>query len=173
MPLAFALAFAFVATSAAAQSAVETGSTPAAVVPVLLPHPVYSPIAQSARVQGVVEITVSVRPDGTVASAVVTGRDRPLLALLSETALAAAEKATFDCRACAGGPVQYTILYEFKMNGHVPGKQPDPVRVSAERSLVTTLAQAPICDHCGGHSRTIQVRSVKCLWLWKCGLEER
>jgi TonB family protein len=137
------------------------------VVPVSLPHAVYPPIAQMARVQGEVEVTVSVGADGSVESAQVTGKDIPLLA---PAAIDAAKKSTFECRGCTGEPASYSIVYAFGLE--MQARSPEPVQESASRSRVTIVEETPLCDHCGGGRRMpVTVRSAKCLWLWKCGVE--
>jgi len=114
---------------------------------------------------------VTVRPNGSIASAVVAGRDIPIL---SGAALAAAAKAGFECRWCVGVSAQYSIVYQFTMGGLSHDVRLEPVCETAGRSRVTTWADSPICDHCGGHvSSAIRVRSAKCGWLWKCGVRYR
>jgi TonB family protein len=168
--LVFALAMLTVA-KALAQDPGGREVARATAVPVRLPHPVYPAIAQSARVQGIIEVTVTVRSDGSVASAVIAGKDIPLL---SPAALAAAGKAEFECRGCAGTPAHYSIVYVFTFEGSRTTvrdeDQPEPVHESAGQSRVTTLAETPECDHCGGHMYR-PARSAKCVWLWKCGVK--
>jgi TonB family protein len=155
---------ALVVSDARAQSPADSGSPQA--VPVSLPHPVYPPIAQSARVQGEVAVTVSVGADGSVASAQITGKDIPLL---SAAAIDAAKKSTFECRGCVAAPASYTIVYAFWLE--IGARSPEPDQESPSRSRVTTAEEAPLCDHCGGPHMPTAVRSAKCLWLWKCGVE--
>ena len=168
---ALALAFSSFVSPAGAQSATDAVAWQAMAVPVHLPPAIYPPIAQAARVQGAVEVIVTVRPNGSIASAVVAGRDIPIL---SGAALAAAAKAGFECRWCVGVSAQYSIVYQFTMGGLSHDVRLEPVCETAGRSRVTTWADSPICDHCGGHiSSAIPVRSAKCGWLWKCGVRYR
>jgi TonB family protein len=140
-------------------------------VPVELPHPVYPPIAQAARVQGNVEVSVTVRPDGSVAAAAVTGANIPLL---GPAAVDAAKNARFECRGCEGAPTPaYSIVYAFNMNGTPDHsgevQQPALLVESSTRSRVTTVGETPLIT-CGYRRQVaVRARSIKCAWLWKCG----
>jgi TonB family protein len=161
------VAFISLANAAIAQSAPADPPSPV-VVPIDLPRPPYPLIAQSARVQGELTVTVHVRADGTVASASVTGRDIPLL---SPGALSAAQQSHFECRGCAEAAGQYSIVYAFSMEGRAGPSgqidQPPAVSDSPGRSRVTTMVEMPpaVCAYRAEYA----ARSAKCLWLWNCG----
>jgi len=168
-----ALVFTSFVSPAAAQSATDSVGWQAMAVPVHLPPAIYPLIARMARVQGAVEVIVTVRPNGSIASAVVEGRVSPLL---SAAALEAAAKAGFECRWCVGVSAQYSIAYQFTLGGIQPSDDMrlEPVCETAGRSRVTTLVESLPCDHCGIYSSSaIGVRSAKCGWLWKCGVRYR
>ena len=140
-------------------------------LPVDLPHATYPPIAQSARIQGDVEIAVSVRPDGTIASAAVSPPDIPFL---SQAALDAAKRARFDCWRCDDA-APYAIVYGFRLDldpcSEPLQDYPTPVAESPDRSRVDTRL-APFIDFdCHPHPEPVlRVRSWKCAWLWKCAV---
>jgi TonB family protein len=172
--LTLAVLAASLTSHALAQSAPQPAALSAAtLVPVELPHPVYPPIAQAARVQGDVEVTVTVRPDGSVATAAVTGADMPLL---GPAAVNAAKNARFECRGCDGAPTPaYSIVYAFNMNGTPDDsgevQQPALLVESSSRSRVTTVVETPLLV-CGYRSElAVRARSIKCAWLWKCGYD--
>ncbi len=62
-------------------------------------HVFYPPVAEAARVQGKVDVRVSVRADGTVAEITAAeAESRGVEALLRSAAVAAASAAHFECR---------------------------------------------------------------------------
>ena len=171
LPLVLALLSAAPVRPAIAQSVPGSAAPTATIVPVHLPQATYPPIAQSARVQGDVEVTVNVRPDGSVAEAALTATSWPLL---GPAALAAAKNATFECRGCAGPTLAvYSIVYAFKMDGGSgPAgnvEQPIPVQESLTRSRVTTVVEMLPIQCIYRTPIVVSVRSAKCAWLWKCG----
>ena len=73
----------------------------------------YPPIALSALVGGRVSVRVDVRPDGTVANiALVQG-----IPLLSDPAMNAASRATFDCHNCSDSQTPHVITFVFSWDG--------------------------------------------------------
>ena len=92
--------------------------SPALPVPVELRIPEYPETAIKARISGVVEVTLSVSPDGTVASAVAS-QDAPLL--ISGAAVRAAR----EWRFVASADVQlrqYVVRFEFAVDVDAPSK---------------------------------------------------
>lgn len=132
------------------------------IVPIEWPRPVYPQIAQSARVQGDVEVAVDVRPDGSVAAArVVSGPP-----LLSEAALVAARHARFECLACVGARTPYSLYVSFRLA--IDDRLPvwPPLIVSPTQGWVTAVAPSPIIN--GGGPPAPPTRGLKCLFLWRC-----
>ena len=105
----------------------------------LLP-PTYPPLARTARVIGDVQIQLSIRRDGSIEStSVVSGHP-----LLTQAALESAQKSTFDCHNCRADGNTYGLTYSFRLRDD----------------------KAP----CGKVEidKEWHVRSLKCLYLWKC-----
>jgi TonB family protein len=120
------------------EGATETPQT--GVVLVKLLPPTYPPLARVARVSGDVQIQLSIRRDGSVESTnVVSGHP-----LLKQAALESGQKSTFDCHNCRADGNSYGLTYSFRLRD-------DSV-------------------NCGKMEidREWHVRSLKCLYLWKC-----
>jgi hypothetical protein len=135
---------------------------------------IYPPLARQTRVTGDVELKLEVRPDGSVASAVVVS-GHPLL---RQFALENAQQSQFACRDCREEVSSYRLLYTFELGPtsyctDEPNKlsaspeQPYP-RLTQSQGHVTLVDQ-PVgtCDLAGTITYS-KVRSAKCLYLWKC-----
>jgi TonB family protein len=142
-----------------------------------LREPVYPRLAQLARIQGDVELTVQVKKDGVVESVdVVNGLSGP--PMLLESAVASARASKFECQTCDDAPQSYSLAYEFRIVASDPDqycKAPDqllPPKLDASRHNVTVFAnEFWTCDPSVVIRRTYtRVRSASCLYLWKCGL---
>jgi TonB family protein len=151
-------------TSVVPASAGASGEEPR-IVPIAWPHPVYPQIAQSARVQGDVEVAVDVRPDGSVAAAdVVRG-----VPLLNQAAVDAARRARFECRHCVGALNRYSLYVTFRLSLQDPPVDPAPLVVSPSQGWVTVTAPVPFVN--GGPGPMDgdgRERGIKCLFLWRC-----
>jgi len=132
---------------------------------VKLGQPIYPAIARTAHILGDVVVSVGVRQDGTIASAdVVSGPP-----LLQRAALDSAKQSQFECRKCSAEVTAYRITYSFQFDESVPcclPVEPAPRVVQSENHVTLLASPVCICDPTG--SPTVKVRSVKCLWLWKC-----
>jgi TonB family protein len=144
-----------------------------------LPAPIYPPLARTARVIGDVQINLSINADGTIKSATIaTGHP-----LLVQAALDSVKQSRFDCRGCIEGSSNSEIVtYSFRMSAREPdpcccssGKpQPDSLLQVSKSGDHIVLTGPPGCicpDECTRASalKHAQFRSVKCLFLWKCG----
>ena len=174
-----------VAPSAEAQTEV-------AIVPLEWPTPVYPQIAESARIQGDVEVDVDVRADGSVEAArAVSGP--PLLRVSAEDA---ARRARFDCRGCVQATTRYSLYVTYRQfDRERPQPGVTPLVVSPTQGWVTVVTsepeihinwawlsvRGPTClylwrcaSEWGGmeyyHDR---IRAAPCLWLWNCGWRKR
>jgi TonB family protein len=160
-----------------AQSSSSANPPQDVVVLTKLTQPVYPPLARQVRITGNVELTVDVRKDGTIQSAVVVS-GHPLL---QQAALNSAQRSQFECRNCNDVAVSVQLVYSFQLAGPescckaaeiaVKNDQPDQVfpRVIQLQNHITLLDRpACICDPPGKIGRT-KVRSWKCLYLWRCG----
>lgn len=134
----------------------------ASIVPVEWPRPVYPQIAQSARVQGEVEVAVDVRPDGSVAAVeVVRG-----IPLLDQAVTDAARRARFECRGCVDAANRYSLYVTFRLSLENPPTGPAPLIVSPTQGWITVVAGVPVIG--GGGMPDPPTRGLKCLFLWRC-----
>jgi TonB family protein len=131
-----------------------------------LSPPVYPPLAKQARITGDVNLIVSVRQDGSIQS-VVAASGHPLL---KPAALTSAQQSLFDCRNCSQTATSFSMVYSFQLGPTVHCTAPEQryPEVIQSQQLVTVLDQ-PIgtCDQAITRQK---VRSVRCLYLWRCGL---
>jgi TonB family protein len=137
----------------------------AAIVPVEWPRPVYPQIAQSARVQGDVEVAVDVRPDGSVAAVEVVRA----IPLLDHAVVNAVRRARFACRGCGAGVHRYSLYVTFRLSLENPPTGAVPLIVSPTQGWVTVVAPVPFRS--GGHERPPfrgPSRGMRCLFLWRC-----
>lgn len=138
-----------------------------------LSPPVYPAIALTTSVQGDVELLLQVRMDGSVESATVVSGPP----LLQRASLSSAEASQFNCLNCVAEATPYRLVYTYRIAFLPDGcKGPDPCSYTSpghptevsqsEHHIVITghPPQTCICDYLK------RVRSVKCLYLWKCGL---
>jgi TonB family protein len=137
---------------------------------------IYPPVARQTRIAGKVELMLDIRPNGTVASAmVVSGHP-----LLQQAALESAKQSQFECRNCNEGVRSYRLLYSFELgpteycketSDISKGNQQEPPypRVTQLENRVTVVDR-PVgtCDM-ASTVRSKKVRSAKCLYLWRCG----
>ena len=141
-----------------------------------LSPPIYPPLAKQTRISGNVELMLEIRPNGTVASAVVVS-GHPLL---QPAALESAKQSQFDCRNCNEGMQSYRLLYSFELgpteycaktsdSSKSDRQEPPYPRVTRVENRVTVVDQ-PVgtCDMPAAVTSK-NVRSAKCLYLWRCG----
>jgi hypothetical protein len=154
---------------ASAQSAQGPNAPQTGVILSKLSPPTYPALAHQASIQGDVAVTVLVRQDGSVKSAVVSGHP-----LLSPAASASALKSLFECRGCTEAETPYAMVYTFQFGAihatEVPSNdgQAHEIRVTESQNHVTVLAE-PLGIICAYTSTLgIRARSAKCLYLWRC-----
>jgi len=133
------------------------------VVLVRLAPPIFPAIARTAHISGDVILTVGVRKDGSVASAEFVGGP-PILQWAAQNS---AKQSQFECRKCGDEITSYRMVYTFQIDETAPCCQPnEPApRVSQSDNHVTLIA--PRVCLCGPAAPT-KVRSLRCLYLWKC-----
>lgn len=147
-----------------------------AVVITKLSTPVYPLIARLAHVYGEVDVTVGIRRDGSVDSAVVNSGPR----LLWDAALESARRSQFECRQCSQAVTPYLLTYTFqlgppevcaegvvKTNSTTDDNETYPQVVRSQNHITVTDRAFGTCDLAAETPR--KVRSIKCLFLWKCG----
>lgn len=154
-----------VGASCAAQNAL----TPAVPAPHLviakLPPPVYPAIARAARVAGDVNLSVTLRRDGTIDA--VRADSGP--AMLRDHAEEIVRQTRFECANCKTGSATFPLTVRFDMKA-AQGCDPDPSypRVSqSSGAIVLTDQAAMLCDPAFSGTKT-RLRSARCLYLWRC-----
>lgn len=139
----------------------------------LLP-PVYPPIALQARVAGDVELMLGIRQDGSVESAMVVSGPE----LLQQAALESAQKSQFECRECSGPATPVRLIFTFRLISHSAScnapedcnrsdqslPAPQVTQLKNHVTVVNHVSDTCICD-----GFEVRRRSLKCLYLWRCG----
>ena len=158
-----------VTQSAPAPAGAPVDAHQARVILLKVSPPVYPPLARQARITGDVKIQLSIRKDGSVESAELFS-GHPMLA---PAALVSAKQSQFECKDCSAEVNPYTLTYTFHLDGECrfgPNceRVESPPKVEQSQGLVVlTVEPICICDP-AGHITTLKVRSMKCLYLWKC-----
>jgi TonB family protein len=140
-----------------------------------LPTPSYPPMALAAHVEGDVELSLSLRSDGTIQSTAVIGGPP----MLRQAALELAQQTGFECQACgASTPIRVIIRFVLgemrpcsDEEGHLAAPLAnDPYLQATLSGNTITMMDRPhgTCDPASTISRN-PARSAKCLFLWKCG----
>jgi len=158
----------------AAQGLSGADSSQNGVVLTKLVQPIYTPVARAAHITGDVDLVLTVRPDGAVDSVVVAS-GHPLL---KESAVTSARQSQFECRGCTEEFNKYRLVYTFNIEGECECEPRETSSIKREpqqaypqfpdtKHRVTVVAQV-LC-FCDPAATKIRVRSVKCLYLWRCG----
>jgi hypothetical protein len=143
-----------------------------------LANPSFPRIAQTAHITGDVELTLEIREDGTVQSAsVVSGPP-----LLRQAALDSAQQSQYECRKCVEPATLLRLVYTFQLaeaenpcpatsasSEDGQARQPVPKVIQSQNHV--TLVDQPVYA-CDPASQVKKVRSVKCLYLWRCATRE-
>ena len=134
----------------------------------------YPPLARQTRIIGNVELRLDVRPDGSVASAVaISGHP-----LLVQPALENAQRSQFACVDCGEAVRSYRLIYTFELGStsdctdqveHSSSNPAKPYAWISQSPGHVTIVDQPVafCDPAGTLTYS-KVRSIKCLYLWKC-----
>lgn len=158
----------------AAQDLSGADSPQNAVVLTKLVQPIYPPLARAAHITGDVDLVITVRSNGDVDSVVVAS-GHPLL---KDSAVTSARQSQFECRGCTEQFNEYRLVYTFHIEGEcecepreTPSIKREPQQAYPQfpnaQHRVTVVAQLVcICDPV---ATKIRVRSMKCLYLWRCG----
>jgi hypothetical protein len=159
----------------AAPAVDKSGAQQGEVVVSKLSLPVYPPLAQQAHISGDVELTIRVRPDGSIEFArLLSGHP-----VLVPAALESAKKSLFECHGC-GDAITYSLTYKYQIVPRDPPKncltEPDPpappTEVDLTRHQVAVFAwELWTCDGTSAIT-TVRSRSAKCLYLWRCKVSE-
>jgi TonB family protein len=130
------LCFFAVLENVPAQSAPGTPTLEPVVLNKLFP-PAYPPLARQARITGDVKMQVTIRQDGSVASAeVISGHP-----MLKQAALDSVQKSTFECQrwssgvfveGCRDAVTSFTLTYTFGMRDDLDAFDCDTTRAHSE-----------------------------------------
>jgi Gram-negative bacterial TonB protein C-terminal len=157
--------------SAQAQSPPDLSTLPGSVTLLKVSELPYPPMAKAARVAGDVDLMLTVRQDGKVDSAIVVSGPP----MLRQPALDSARRSQFACRGCSERVTSYALRYTFRIVAREPPKEcqetpaeaPPPLEVNpSRRQVIVSTWQSWTCDPAVSF---VSVRSVKCLYLWRCG----
>ena len=157
----------------------KSGDTHGHASVVKLSSPVYPPLAKQTRTTGDVRLNLIVRADGRVESATVES-GHPLL---KQAALDSAQQSQFGCETCGVEARSVQMVYSFQLGPTVycTGASSPPnadkreesyPRVMQAENHITVIDQ-PVgtCDLAFKITEK-KVRSIKCMYLWKCGLAD-
>lgn len=153
------------------QSPSQPDATQVGVVLSKLSAPEYPPMAQAARVAGDVELKLEIRQDGSIGSAAVVSGPP----MLRQAAVDSAKRSQFECRSCVQAVTPFSLKYSYQI---VPRDAPEdcngiqavpnpPAKVDILRHEVKVFAWEKW--KCDPEVTSVPVRSVKCLYLWRCG----
>jgi TonB family protein len=149
----------------------STSSTPK---PELLietvPPPTYPPMALAAHVSGDVRVEVVVLPDGELKSiGVLSGAS-----MLRQATIDKAKLTQFECEQCSQAGSTFDVVYRFELGEARSCEVEDHSYPRATKTgNMITITERPFstCDPSSSMSE-IKVRSIRCLFLWKCRREE-
>jgi hypothetical protein len=157
-----------------AQHPAEMTSGKDTVVLTKLAPPVYPQIALIAQIQGDVDVLLKIDRNGGIDSTTVVSGPP----LLLRAAQSSAEQSQFKCLNCVEQTTPYHLVYSFKLirTSYDPCKNPDAQnepdsngnapQVVVSKNHVTVASQPRLSC---GIVVAKKVRSVKCLYLWRCG----
>ena len=175
LALGFCVLFLVSHTTFAAQAISGADGPQNGIVITKLVQPIYPPVARAARVTGDVDLVLTVRPDGAVDS-VVAASGHPLL---KESAVTSARQSQFECRGCTEQFNKYRLVYTFNIEGECECEPKETLSIKkepqqaypripdAQHHVIVVAQILCICDP--ATTTKIRVRSVKCLYLWRCG----
>jgi TonB family protein len=153
----------------------SSSTTPQArIVVVRRSQPIYPPLARQTGITGDVVLSIGIRRDGSVESAVVIS-GHPLL---KQAVLESIQNSEFECRDCTEQITPYSVVYTFLIEGtgcapnrNVPATSPTQ-QVNPRSSGVVQIDQVTITAYqicIIDPVSSISVRSPKCLYFWRCG----
>jgi TonB family protein len=170
--LALAILLPYTVVRFGVQNAADSDKSLTGVVLVKLSVPIYPSEARAARVGGDVDLMLTVRLDGSVESAeVVSGSP-----LLSPAALDSVKHTQFECHKCTEAKNSFRLVYTFKIEdtgtcgplvNNLKSNDRDqtyPQIADAKNRVTTSSVIVCLVDPAPRKSR-----SLKCLYLWRCG----
>lgn len=174
--LAVAVIFSTAVVSTLAQTATVSDPNQEELVIVKLSPPVYSQLAKQARITGDVKLTLTLRQDGSLESAVVVS-GHPIL---QQAALDSIQQSRFECRNCNEGLTSLPIVYIFQLGpatdcGTTTTTPNDAWSQQRYPQVTQSQGQISLLDQPVGTCDIaptigLRVRSARCFYLWKCGI---
>ncbi len=158
-----ALCLLVTSTNASPQGKASSDKVEAGAVLTILSAPKCPQLARMANICGEVKVTASIRKDGSVESAEATGHP-----VLKQAALEAVQKSTFECRGCTEAVTKQSLTFSFELkdDGDCCSAWTRPAEVTQSQDrIIIAAATSCLCDP----AATRKVRSLKCLYLWRCG----
>jgi TonB family protein len=128
--------------------------------------PVYPQMARVARIQGQVALQFTLQHEGTVALQKSTGH--PLLVQAAEESLKTSKLGCDDCKDLT--PI-FTVVFDFQVAEHDCRDQEVTPKQRANlngTNRVSIVVQPECTDDPIVHYK--RVRSLRCLYLWKCAM---
>lgn len=175
---ALLIAAGFDSCALAQQPKAAPATTRGSTVLVSLFEPVYPKLARQANITGKVIVTVTVNKDGTTTAVVESGHP-----LLGQAALDSATRSQFECRECST-PRPYSLVYTFEQTSagdcctafNAPQKvERESPATDAQGQPLTriTITTEHVCFCDPSFTVTKErVRSLKCLYLWRCTIRK-
>jgi hypothetical protein len=121
----------------------------------------YPSVAQVAHITGDMVLTLQVKADGTVESAII---DRgPALDVLRQAVLESANHSRFDCRNCGQVPETVQLIYSFVLEDPASCTFSAPKVTFADNHVTVVGHPIQTCDPSAN-----RIRSLRCLYLWRC-----
>jgi len=105
-------------------------------------YPVYPQMARIAHIQGAVTVVIEVHPDGVVVLQNAVGH--PILVQAAKDAI---QHSALKCNGCEQEAQTFVVVYKFKIEDPPPPPAPAPPPPKAPQ----------------------KARSIRCLYLWRCG----
>jgi hypothetical protein len=140
-----------------------------------LSMPVYPPWARATGITGDVNLLLGIRRDGSIETATIVNGQL----LLQQAALASAQNSQFECRGCTEAVTSYSLVYTFQLaegdcaaatinpsNGSSQSGEPRAQVIQSQSNVTVMDKRLVTCDPAASVTK---VRSVKCLYLWRCG----
>jgi hypothetical protein len=153
----------------------EPGSTIQDARIVRLAPLIYPALARQTGVAGEVELKLEIRPDGGISSAAaISGHP-----LLVQPALDNALKSQFVCENCGEDIHVYRLIYIFRLSSpdmldnQNQGANPEHPSLRVEQGAGRVIVTDYPFQEIDFGSEIRKARSIKCLYLWKCGFRER
>ena len=87
----------------------------------------YPLLARPTRISGDAHLSLGIRPDGSIGSAVIFS-GHPLL---QQAVMESAQQSRFECQGCTEAVTSYAVLYNFQLVSHCPAAKNEPVLPAA------------------------------------------